>query len=88
VASFKKNLAVAKRKVKDATDDLQAMVESKFARFLAVDSMHLLGPFLIFRPWMSSGTKETEDALEKELVETKDQVKILKGRTVEVWEGE
>jgi hypothetical protein len=32
---------------------------------------------------MNSGAKEAEDALEKELAETKDQVKILKERTTE-----
>jgi hypothetical protein len=37
---------------------------------------------------MGSGTKETEDALKKELAETKDLVKILKERTVEVRQGE
>jgi hypothetical protein len=34
------------------------------------------------------GAKETEDALKKDLAETKDQVKILKERTAEVRKGE
>jgi hypothetical protein len=33
------------------------------------------------------GAKDTEEAL-KELTVTKDQVKVLKKRTKEVWEGE
>jgi hypothetical protein len=37
---------------------------------------------------MGSGTKETEDALKKELEETKDQVRILKERTTEVRQGD
>jgi hypothetical protein len=36
---------------------------------------------------MNVGAKETEDALKKELAETKDQVKILKERTMEVRQG-
>jgi hypothetical protein len=36
---------------------------------------------------MNAGAKETEDALKKELVETKDQVRILKERTAEVRQG-
>jgi hypothetical protein len=34
------------------------------------------------------GAKETEEALKKELSETKDQVKVLKDRTKEAREGE
>jgi hypothetical protein len=33
---------------------------------------------------MGSGTKKMEDALMKELAETKDQVRILKERTTEI----
>lgn len=33
---------------------------------------------------MNSGARETEGTLKKELAETKDQVKVLKERTVEV----
>jgi hypothetical protein len=36
---------------------------------------------------MNSGAKETEDALKKELAETKDQVRILKERTTKVRQG-
>jgi hypothetical protein len=36
---------------------------------------------------MNAGAKKTEDALKKELAETKDQVKILKERTTEVHQG-
>jgi hypothetical protein len=37
---------------------------------------------------MCAGAKETEDALKKELTETKDQVTVLKERTAEVQKGE
>jgi hypothetical protein len=37
---------------------------------------------------MCVGAKETEDALKKELVETKDQVTVLKERTAKVQKGE
>jgi hypothetical protein len=57
VASLKKNLEVAERKVKDAPDDLHAVVEGKFAMSLSVDSKHILGLFLIFHPWMSSAPR-------------------------------
>jgi hypothetical protein len=36
---------------------------------------------------MNASAKETEDALKKEMAETKDQVRILKERTVEVRQG-
>jgi hypothetical protein len=36
---------------------------------------------------MNSGANETKDALKKKLVETKDQVTILKERTTEVCQG-
>jgi hypothetical protein len=37
---------------------------------------------------MCAGAKETEDALKKEHAETKDQVTVLKERTMEVQKGE
>jgi hypothetical protein len=37
---------------------------------------------------MRSGAKEMEDALKKELAKAKDQVRILKERTVEVRQSE
>jgi uncharacterized membrane protein len=88
VASLKKNLEVAERKVKDAPDDLHAVVEGKFARSLSVDSKAYPGSFPDFSPLDEFNTKETEDTLKKELAETKDQVRILKKRTAEVREDE
>jgi hypothetical protein len=88
LASLKKKLEVAEQKAKDAADDFLAVVEGKFAKSLSVDSMCLLGLFLIFQPWMSSGAKVKEDTLKKELAETKDHVRILNERATKVRGGE
>jgi hypothetical protein len=81
-------LEVAEKMAKDAADDLQAVVECKFAWSLNVEFLHLLGLSLIFRPWVGSSARETEGALKKELAEVKDQVTVLKERTAEVQRGE
>jgi hypothetical protein len=47
VASLKRKLEVAGQKSKDDVDDLQAVVEGKFAWSLNIESMHVLGLFLI-----------------------------------------
>jgi hypothetical protein len=49
-AALKKKLEVTERKAKDAANDLQAMVEAKFARLPKVDPMHPLGLFANVRP--------------------------------------
>jgi acetyl-CoA carboxylase alpha subunit len=86
VASLKKKLEIAERKAYDAADDLQAVAEGKFSRSPKIDSMCPLFPDL---PTLNgSGAKETEDALKKELAETKYQVKIIQERTAEVRQGE
>jgi hypothetical protein len=64
MASLKRKLEVVEKKAKDATDDLQAVVEGKFAWSLNVEFMHLLGLSLIFRPWVGSGARETDGAWE------------------------
>jgi hypothetical protein len=85
VATLKKELVAAQQKVKDAEEDLWVIMEGKFRGILGL-CLLMVRSFLS-QPLIHADAKEKED-LKKELMETKDQVKVLKEKTKEVRVGE
>lgn len=77
-------MASGRRRMPLTTSRLSLMVYWS----LSIMFLSLIRSFSYFRPLIQPGAKETEEALKKELSETKDQVKVLKDRTKEAREGE
>jgi hypothetical protein len=85
VNSLKKKPEVAQQKANDAADDLQAMVDGTFC---LVDGCYPRVSLLLFliSTFDVSMRQGGGRCPKEELVETKDQVKILEERTTVVWE--
>jgi hypothetical protein len=87
MVALRKELEVAQQKAKDATDDLQAVVDGTFILSLSIVFLWL-GLFSISVFDTSRRQGDGGEALKKELSKMMNQVKVLKERTKEVREGE